>query len=287
MPQNIHKSTLPKQYQKIVDVVLESEKHNLLPSGILFYGPAETAKKTIAVKISEAILNKIDNKPHPDELILQPEQGDSKISIEAVRRFISFFSSSPLVATRRVGIIFSADQLTIQSQNALLKTLEEPAERSCLILVVDNNTKILETIKSRLTKIFIPILSRNEYDTYIADQNHVLTQELSIFCSGRPERTSKLQNEEQKKLALFSIKMYQTIKANSSSIFTYTQKRTKNDSFEIDQCLPYLIQLAHDDLLKNPKNLFAHRFLTRLLDYSKNSLNRNLSLILENVCVQV
>lgn len=285
MSQILYKSKLPQQYQNIADVVLESEKHKLLPSGILLYGPGETAKNSIASKISSAILSKTSDKPHPDELILKPDQDDSKISIEAVRHFITFFSSSPLVAIRRVGIIFSADLLTVQSQNALLKTLEEPAKQSCMILVVDNYTKILETVKSRLAKIFVPILPQKEYNTFLNSENKKLNPELLTFCVGRPERTKRLQIEEEE-LALFSKKLYEDIKLDKTLIFKYTAKKTKSDPFEIEQCVPYLIMTAHEDLLKNPQNHFANRFLTRLLDYSKNSLNRNLTLILENVCVQ-
>ncbi|HSX48450.1 MAG TPA: hypothetical protein VLF41_03050 [Candidatus Nanoarchaeia archaeon] len=52
-------------------------------------------------------------------------------------------------AGRRVVVIEQADKLTIEAQNSLLKLLEEPPEKTTLILVTDQLMALLPTIRSR------------------------------------------------------------------------------------------------------------------------------------------
>jgi len=279
--------SLPSEYQNIVDMVLESETHNMLPAGIMLYGPKETAKNIIAAELSSYLLQKKNTRIHPDELILEPKLGDTKIGIEDLREFITSFSSSPLVASRRVGIIRSADILTIQSQNALLKTLEEPPQQSCMILIVDDATKILTTIESRLTKIYISPLSQNSYQSFLNKQNITAPpKELWSYYVGRLERTMYLQKNTDYSLALFAKEIYQNVRTHPSRIFLYTQKNKKTDTQDLSQCIPYLIYYAHQDLSKNNKNYFSRHFLSGLLTYIAHPLNQNLQLTLENVCLQ-
>ncbi|MFA5030160.1 MAG: hypothetical protein WC495_01045 [Patescibacteria group bacterium] len=278
---------LPPEYQKIVGMILGSETQKMLPTGIMFYGPKETAKNIIADELSNCLLQKKNKEIHPDELILEPKLENVNIGIEDVREFISSFSSSPLVASRRVGIIRSADMLTIQSQNALLKTLEEPPQQSCMMLIADDATKILPTVQSRLTKIYIPTLSQNSYQLYLHTQHIAIpTKELLSYCVGRVERTIQMQKTDDSSLALFAKEVYQNIRSNSTRIFLYTQKNKKIDSHDLTQCIPYLIHCAHQDLFKNSGDSFSRHFLSALLEYVTHPLNRNLQLKLENVCLQ-
>jgi hypothetical protein len=280
-------SSLPEEYKKIIYMIQEAETHGMLPAGIMFYGPKETAKNIIASELSRVLLKKESNSIHPDELILEPEQGASAISIEAVREFISSFSSSPLVASRRVGIIRAGDMLTIQSQNALLKTLEEPPQHSCMILIVDDLTKILPTITSRLTKIFLPTLSKDAYMSYFEKQRIRLPEkDLLPYCFGRIERTMFMQDKDNQHLALFAKELYQKIYTHPFSIFTYTQKNKSTNQYSIEECFPYLIHYAHQNLAKNNQDFFSRRFLSTLLPFVRHSLNRNPLLTVENVCIQ-
>ncbi len=52
--------------------------------------------------------------------------------------------------------------MTIEAQNCLLKTLEEPPEYVVIILIVSNENKLLTTIKSRCTKIYFESLSNEK-----------------------------------------------------------------------------------------------------------------------------
>jgi len=93
---------------------------------------------------------------HPDYYELNTDE--NTIKIEQIRMLQSKILEKPIVANRKVYIINDADKMTKEAQNCLLKTLEEPPEYVCIILIVSNENMILNTIKSRCTKIqFQPV----------------------------------------------------------------------------------------------------------------------------------
>lgn len=74
----------------------------------------------------------------------------------------------------------SADQLI---QNKLLKTLEEPPTHAYFILKVQNETQVLQTIKSRCQKILLPKLDRQNLSSFFDNQDDVVEEAIS-FCDG-------------------------------------------------------------------------------------------------------
>lgn len=99
----------------------------------------------------------VEQDAHPDLLILerQTEGGRTKksISVEEARALPEFFAKSPSMARHRVAIVDAADDLNINSANALLKTLEEPPERGVLLLVAHSPARLLVTIRSRCRRL--------------------------------------------------------------------------------------------------------------------------------------
>jgi len=75
----------------------------------------------------------------------------------------------PIVSNKKVYIIDDSEYLTKDAQNCLLKTLEEPPEFVTIILIVSNENKILNTIKSRCLKIYFNNLSDEELKDYIKE----------------------------------------------------------------------------------------------------------------------
>lgn len=90
---------------------------------------------------------KISNGTHPDVVELSVE--GASIKIDMVRSLIQSFAERPLEASRKVYIIRQAHKMTPEAQNALLKTLEEPATQSTTVLLTDNIQLLLPTIISR------------------------------------------------------------------------------------------------------------------------------------------
>jgi DNA polymerase-3 subunit delta' len=94
----------------------------------------------------------LDPSPHPDLVWLRPP-GAQHLVDEVRESVIRASSLSPAEGTRRVFVIEEAEDLRDESQNALLKTLEEPAPFAHLILICSEPELLAETILSRCAPI--------------------------------------------------------------------------------------------------------------------------------------
>ncbi len=93
---------------------------------------------------------------HPDVYFLNAEESDERknnwIKVEQIRNVIEFVSRSNHISIYKIVIIPRAQDLNINSANALLKILEEPPKNCLFILQADNQSQLLPTIKSRCFK---------------------------------------------------------------------------------------------------------------------------------------
>ena len=84
---------------------------------------------------------------HPDVCIITPLK--EMIRIASAREIITFLDFAPLEARYKIVIIDDADTMNIQTQNALLKTIEEPPPNTIMFFIVHTKSAILPTIQSR------------------------------------------------------------------------------------------------------------------------------------------
>jgi DNA polymerase-3 subunit delta' len=89
-----------------------------------------------------------DPSPHPDLVWLRPV-GTQHLVDEVRERVIGAAAYRPFEGERRVFVIDAADAMAEESQNALLKTLEEPAPYAHILLVSAEPQALLETVRSR------------------------------------------------------------------------------------------------------------------------------------------
>jgi DNA polymerase-3 subunit delta' len=90
----------------------------------------------------------LDPSPHPDLAWLRPP--GAQHLVEDVRESVIRASSlSPAEGRRRVFVIEEAEDLRDESQNALLKTLEEPAPYAHILLLTAEPAALLDTVRSR------------------------------------------------------------------------------------------------------------------------------------------
>ena len=136
----------------------------------LFRGPAGSGKRAAARSFAAELLTDgapdpddarrralIDPSPHPDLVWLRPP-GAQHLVDEVRESVIRAASLRPAEGERRVFVIEEAEGLRDESQNALLKTLEEPAPFAHLILVCSEPELLAATILSRCATVeFAPL----------------------------------------------------------------------------------------------------------------------------------
>jgi DNA polymerase-3 subunit delta' len=97
---------------------------------------------------------------HPDLRWVLPEGKGEQIRIDAVRELAEFVAQTPHVAACKVAVLDPADALNEQAANALLKTLEEPAGSTRLLLVSEAPTALLPTLRSRCQRLTVRPVDR-------------------------------------------------------------------------------------------------------------------------------
>jgi len=119
-----------------------------------------------------AACKRIQRGVHPDVLIIEP--GDTgAIKIEYVRDAIERSAYRPFEGRRRVVIVDDAEALTAPTQDALLKTLEEPPTASTFILVTSRPEMLLPTVLSRCQRLrFGPLSPAEIANTLIRDHEY-------------------------------------------------------------------------------------------------------------------
>ena len=136
----------------------------------LFRGPRGAGKRELARAFAAEILASaaedpddarrralLDPSPHPDLVWLAP-RGAQHMVDEVRERVIRAASYRPFEGGRRVFVIEAAEAMRDESQNALLKTLEEPPSYAHLILLTSEPEALLETVASRCQPVdFAPL----------------------------------------------------------------------------------------------------------------------------------
>nr|WP_290695096.1 DNA polymerase III subunit delta' [Halomonas sp. UBA3074] len=93
---------------------------------------------------------------HPDLLRVGPEEGKRQIRIDPIREVNRFVSQTAQQGGYRVIVISPAEAMNIAAANALLKSLEEPGDKTLFILLSDVPSRMLPTIRSRCQQWSLP-----------------------------------------------------------------------------------------------------------------------------------
>jgi len=90
---------------------------------------------------------------HPDVQWVFAESKSRRIRIEQMRELERLLHQKPGMGRMKVGVVFEADRLVAQAGSAFLKTLEEPPDRSLILLLTVAPEQLLETVLSRCQRI--------------------------------------------------------------------------------------------------------------------------------------
>ncbi|MFA6321876.1 MAG: DNA polymerase III subunit delta' [Candidatus Buchananbacteria bacterium] len=169
-------------HSNIISFLQQELQKGQIAHAYLFVGPDNIGKTAVANFLANSLVcrhlnnqeefvpcgrceccQQINNQIHPDVYWLRRQTGDSgklnkNISVDQTRELMEKLSLCSFLNTYKVAIIESAQTLNNASANSLLKTLEEPAPQTVLILLANNISDLPSTIASRCQVIkFLPV----------------------------------------------------------------------------------------------------------------------------------
>ena len=194
------------------------------PSSSIIEGESGLAKKQLAKYFAQKLLCTDESAPcgrcnscnyflagsHPDYCFLDHDSCSSVLhtyskakkdaltsnKIEGIRALNEFIAMTNSVSKKRIAIVFDAHSMNINTQNALLKTLEELPENKHIFLVSNQRKYFLPTIYSRSSLITINNPDPIDLDQWIVDQGYIDFSSLNFAPDSTPLQIEHLINND-------------------------------------------------------------------------------------------
>lgn len=172
--------------------------NNSLSHAHLIAGEDGIGKSKLANILAKFILNGDLNREYVD--IINYKSKKASFGVDDVRDIIDEVSKKPFEGEKKVIIIHEGNKLTIQAQNALLKTIEEPPLGVHIIILCESLELILDTIKSRCEIYKLTPLTKDELYKYIEykgfNYNDNEVKSAIAFSEGIPGRIDRYFNDD-------------------------------------------------------------------------------------------
>lgn len=186
-PQGIGKATLAFRLARFLLKSSEDEYNNAL-MGPSMFGDEPAPAKDLYVDPKDHVFGKVAAGGHPDLLTIERLYDDKKdrrkteVSVDEIRKIAPFMRKTPAVdGGWRIVIVDDADTMNRNSQNSILKILEEPPEKSLLILVTHRLGALLPTILSRASvQSFYPLEDQTLKDFLARVNPKILTEDKDL-----------------------------------------------------------------------------------------------------------
>lgn len=144
----------------------------------LFSGEKGIGKATLAAAFAKVLLHTDHLEACPDFTYISRKEDKKDILIDQIRKdLIDNIYITPATGDKKVYIIDEAEYLNIASQNALLKTLEEPPQYVVIILISSTISTFLPTILSRVNHMGFQGITREEVKNYILKTHQIELKE--------------------------------------------------------------------------------------------------------------
>ena len=243
-------------HSKIVEGFMKRVESNTLSHAHLISGRDGIGKSILADIFVSKILNKEVSKEHIDAINYRNNK--ASIGVSEVRDIIEEVNKRPYEGDKKVVIIYNAEKLTIQAQNALLKTIEEPPNGVYIFLLTTNLEFILDTIKSRCQIYKLTPLTNDEMISFIKSKHEIDEEELLsvlAYSEGIPGRAERfLKDTELQNLRNLIINMLRDINKNEIDVAIKYEKAFENYKDEKEELLNIISTFIRDIILYKELN---------------------------------
>jgi DNA polymerase-3 subunit delta' len=199
----------------LVALLAKSAAARRVPQSLIFAGPEGVGKRAVALALAQAVncqqqtggdacgtcsaCRRIARGQYADVVVLD-KGGEASIKIGPLRdRVLDVIGYRPFEGARRVFIIDPADEMTEPTQDALLKTLEEPPSAAILILVTAYPDTLLSTIRSRCRRVRFGALSEQDVERVLIERlkmDAVSARRRSAASQGSVGRALTIEEDE-------------------------------------------------------------------------------------------
>lgn len=174
-----------------------------------FVGPDQVGKRTVARHLATQLLGKDDAHlaTHPDftsferEVDVKTGKLKKDLTVAQGRVIKHRLEQRPWLGGYQVAIINEVELLNEEAANALLKTLEEPAQKTIIFLLTENDQVLLPTIRSRSQLVYFSPVSEDIVVKGLVARGvtEELAHDVAKLAQGRPGRAIALaENDDQR-----------------------------------------------------------------------------------------
>lgn len=189
---------------------------------------------------------------HPD-LIYVTHEKPASIGVDEIREQINdTIMIRPYSSYYKIYIVDEAEKMTVQAQNALLKTIEEPPSYAVIILITTNQEAFLPTILSRCVQLKLKPLKDFTVKSYLTEHLNVQEKDAEVcaaFARGNLGKAIHLaSSEEFKELYQKVMAVIRNVGSMDIVMLLDCIREIKEQNFEIREVLD-LMQLWFRDVL--------------------------------------
>ena len=235
-------------YEKIIEGFFRRVDNGTLSHAHLIIGPNGIGKSILARIFALKILNKEKDIDYVDIVNYRPSK--ASMGVDEVREIIEEVSKRPYEGDQKVIIIHEGSKLTIQAQNALLKTIEEPPQGVYIILLAESLETLLETIKSRCQVYKLTPLNNKQIEKYINTLGNYSEEEIKAslaYGEGIPGKAERLLNDDNlSELREIIVKLLKDINYAKEDLVLIYENKLENYKAQQDEVLNLMASFIRD-----------------------------------------
>ena len=293
-------------HKDIINYIRNAVKENKVSHAYILNGERGSGKKMLANLFATTLLcekqgpdpcnachscHQAESGNHPDIIRVTHEKPNT-ISVDDIRRQVNEdIQIKPYQGPYKIYIIAEADLMTVQAQNALLKTIEEPPAYAVIFLLTENAEALLPTITSRCVMLKLRNIKDTLIRKYLMETMHVPDYKADMctaFAQGNMGRAIMLASSDHfNEIREEAVQLLKYINEMDISEVTKAIKKIGTYKLEINDYLDIIMIWYRDVLLyKATKDMDKVVFkdqISYIQERAKKSSYEGIELILESL----
>lgn len=238
-------------HQTVWQQLQAARKQQHLPHALLFSGQTGCGHEHLVYAFAESLLclqpdsegyackqcrscNVFAAKAHPDFMLIETAEDKQVVTVEQIRGLNRFLELSRSYSPNRVAVILNADTMNANAANSLLKSLEEPADNSYILLFTANMARILPTVRSRCQPLRLMQPTQAEALAWLQKQSLAQqAHELLVLSGGKPLAAVNEDSGERLTQKTLFLNQLKSLLGGNSSIVELATQWEKYDRVEL------------------------------------------------------